>query len=248
MNISLIGYGRMGQVIEDIAQKKGHVIVSRIDPINEKAEFKEISADALQDADVCIEFTQPDAVLENIFRVAELKKNLVVGTTGWFEKTEEVQSVVEKNGIGFVYASNFSIGMNLFFNIIENAAALFNAFEMYDVAGIEYHHNKKMDSPSGTAKYLASILTRNIARKDKPVYDIMNRKISPHELHFASVRCGSIMGTHKICFDSDADTIELSHTARSRSGFAEGSVLAAEWIKEKTGFFTIDDMMNEMIT
>ena len=137
--------------------------------------------------------------------------------------------------------------MNIYLAIVEHASKIMDKFDYYDVGGVEYHHNKKADSPSGTAKTIANILTNNIRRKDTIVYEMINRQIQPNELHFASVRVGSIPGTHTVTFDSSADTIELTHTARSREGFALGAVLAAEWINGKKGFYDIHDLVRDLI-
>jgi 4-hydroxy-tetrahydrodipicolinate reductase len=155
---------------------------------------------------------------------------------------------VKNNQVALIHAANFSLGMNIFYQILQQAAALFDRFENYDVSGIELHHHKKADSPSGTARKLADILLKYIQRKKKATYDLVNRKIEPDELHFASLRCGSIPGTHKIIFDSTADTVELTHTARNRQGLALGAVLAAEWIRGRKGFFSIDDMMKDKLS
>jgi 4-hydroxy-tetrahydrodipicolinate reductase len=247
MNIAIIGYGKMGHVIEKIAKSKGIDVVSTIDPEHIDAQHKEITKESLEEVDVCIDFTAPSVVVENIKKIAELKKNVVVGTTGWYDKIDEVKEIVQNNGIGLIYASNFSIGVHVFFRIIENAAKIMNKIEDYDVFGLEFHHNKKVDSPSGTAKTIADILIKNIGRKKKLAYDLVDREINKEELHFASVRAGSIPGTHEVGFDSEADTIELKHTARNREGFALGAVLATQFINGKKGFFTVDDMMKNIL-
>jgi len=247
MKICLVGYGKMGKMIEEIAIERKHEIVSIIDPNEEKANFKEISKEAVENADVCIDFTHPSIVIKNIESLSALGKKIVVGTTGWYEKIPQVKEIIEKNQTGLIYASNFSIGMNILFKVTEFSAKLFNKFSDYDAAGIEYHHNKKADSPSGTARSLAEILRDNIERKTKINYDKVDRQIEGNELHFASLRIGSVPGTHKILFDSKADTVELSHIARSREGFALGAVIAAEWISDKTGFYSIQDLMQEVI-
>jgi 4-hydroxy-tetrahydrodipicolinate reductase len=187
----------------------------------------------MQDVDVFIDFTKPDAVVENIRNISKFGKNIVVGTTGWNDKINDVKEIVKKNNVGLIYASNFSIGVNVFFKIIGNAAKIMDKLDDYDVFGYELHHNEKLDSPSGTAKSIEKILVKNISRKKS--------------VPFASVRSGNIPGTHVIGFDSSADTIELKHTARNREGFASGAVMAAQWIKGKKGFYSIDDMMNEVL-
>src|SRR3989338_4653410 len=247
MNIAIIGYGRMGHEIETVARARGMNIVSIIDPRENGATHKSIDEKSLKNADACIDFTTPNSVLGNIRKISNLKKNIVVGTTGWQGKLEEARKIVKQNGTGLIHSSNFSIGVNVFFKIIENAAKMFNKIEEYDVYGYEMHHNKKIDSPSGTARAIGNILIKNINRKNKLLFEAINRKIQPNELHFASVRAGAIPGTHAVGFDSDADTIELKHTARNREGFALGAIMAAKWIKNKKGFYTIDDMMDSIM-
>ncbi|MFH1587544.1 MAG: 4-hydroxy-tetrahydrodipicolinate reductase [Candidatus Diapherotrites archaeon] len=247
MNLALIGYGKLGGVVKNIADSKGIFISAIIDPTAEGATAKDITEESLKGADVCIDFTLPEVVVGNVEKVAKLGKNMVVGTTGWHDDLEKVRKIVEDSGIGFLYASNFSLGMNIFFRMVKNSAAYFNKFPDYDSFGYELHHNRKKDSPSGTAKSLAEIMVKGIDGKKKIVYDKLDRKIGEDELHFASVRAGDIPGTHVIGFDSVADTVELKHTARNREGFALGSLKAAEWINGKKGFYTIDDMMNEIL-
>lgn len=224
MKIALIGYGKMGQMIEKMAIAAGHSVVARI-----TSQSWDLAA--IQSADVCIEFTNPESAIANIKRIAELKKNVIIGTTGWYDKLDIVQSIVQDNKIGLLYGSNFSVGIYLFMKILNQASRLMNSFEEYDIAGIEYHHNKKKDSPSGTAREIASIIEMNVDRIDT--------------LPLTSVRCGSIPGTHTILFDSPCDTISMTHEARNREGFAKGALLAAQWISVKTGVYTFDECMKE---
>jgi 4-hydroxy-tetrahydrodipicolinate reductase len=246
MRISLVGFGRMGNILKDLAGEQGIAVVSTIDPVAEQATHTEISKESVADADVCIDFTAPDKALGNIEKYCSLGKNAVIGTTGWYDSVEQVKKQVEEAGIGLIYASNFSVGVNAFYRIVGSAAKTMNALKEYDVLGLEMHHNLKKDSPSGTAKSLEKILLNGIDRKSKVVEEKLGRKIDESELHFASVRGGNIPGTHSIMFDSEADTIELKHTARSRKGFALGTLKAAEFVNGKKGFFTIDDLMNEI--
>ncbi len=247
MKIALSGYGRMGKEIERVALDNGMKVVAKIDPKNKDADCEEISLKGLNGAEACIDFSQPDAALENIRRCAAAKTNMVMGTTGWYGDMGEAKGIVERSGIGFIYASNFSIGVNLFFRIVRNSARLMDKFPEYDVSGFEMHHTQKKDSPSGTARSLSDIILGGMERKDKAVYDRLDRKVEERELHFASLRCGETPGIHSIYFDSLADTIELRHAARGRTGFASGAVKAAEWIKGRKGFYTIDDLMEEVI-
>lgn len=247
MKISLIGYGQMGQLIGRCAQERNIEIASIIDPFHPEATHKDFDDDAMKDVDVCICFTQPDVVISNIENICKFKKHAVIGTTGWTDKMDYVRQKVEESGIGMVYSSNFSIGVNIFFKLVEQAAQVMNQFDVYDILGWEAHHNKKMDSPSGTATTLANLLVKNIDRKKSVCEDKLDRKINPDELHFSSMRGGSIPGTHAIVFDSEFDTIELKHTARNRLGFATGAVLAAEWIKSQKGLFKESEMMKQML-
>lgn len=243
MHIALVGYGKMGKMVEKIAHNRRHTIVSKIDP---QGSHKALSADALHGADVCIDFTHPDAVLSNIRTMAHCRKNIVVGTTGWYDRLDEVKKIVAVNKVGLLYAPNFSIGINLFLQIVAAAAELINAFPDYDVGMIESHHNQKADSPSGTAHAIAKQLLNRIMRKKKIVETLDNTQLPDDAIHLASLRCGAIPGTHSVIFDSPADTITLSHQARTREGFALGAVLAAEWLSGKQGIFTIQDIFKEV--
>ncbi len=225
MKIALLGHGKMGKMVEGIALKKNYTLV----PIDE--------------AEVCIDFSHPSVALEHIHTCAKKKKSLVMGTTGWYEHLEEARKIVEEAKIGFLYSPNFSIGVSLFMKVVEEAAKLVNAHPAYDVSLIEYHHNQKADSPSGTAKALAKSLIAHVERKTHEVCDNPNRPIQPHELHVSSIRCGHIPGNHQVIFDSPADTITISHEARNREGFAMGAVLAAERLKGKRGFFTFQEAL-----
>ncbi len=243
LKIALIGYGQMGRLIEQLAPQNDYEIVSIIDPIL----GNKITANTVKEADVCIEFSTPKTAFENIRKLIELNKNIVTGTTGWYSELDKIKLLVEQRGTGFIYGSNFSIGMNLFFSIIESASKLMNNAEDYDLFGLEMHHNKKKDSPSGTAKVLSEIILQNIDRKTMLQYNKLDRKIEQSEFHFASIRSGNIPGTHSISFDSGADTIELKHTARNRNGLAIGAIKAAKWINNKTGFYNFTDELSEII-
>ena len=247
LGVSLIGFGGMGKILLELSKSKGIGVVSIVDPDAKEATHKEINKESVGKADVCIDFTTPEAVLENIGNYCSLKKNAVIGTTGWYNSLEKVRKQVEEAGIGLIYASNFSVGVNAFFRIVENASKTMNSLPEYDALALELHHKRKKDSPSGTAKSLEKILLQNLERKNKAVEEKLGRKIEEGELHFASVRGGEIPGTHSIMFDSAADTIELKHTARNRTGFALGALRAAEFVNGKKGFFTIDDLMKEII-
>lgn len=224
MKIALIGYGKMGKMIESLAKEQNHEIVSIIDPSTKNSE---VSKESLAPADICIEFTHPDAVLNNIRKTLAIGKKVVVGTTGWESKIGEVKQWVDSNNGALFYASNFSIGMHLFMKTLEVASTLFLADNRYDVAGVETHHNQKVDVPSGTAIEIQKVV----------------KKESSQTVPFSSVRCGSIPGTHTIYFDSPADTITLTHQAHNRTGFANGALVAANWLQDKQGIFTMEDLL-----
>jgi len=238
MKIGLIGYGKMGQLIEKIALQKKHQIVCKGSP---RSLFKETPAKTLQEVDVFIDFSHPEYVLDNIKHVSALKKNLIEGTTGWDVQGAEARTLIEKSQIGFLFAPNFSIGMKLFLNMLLKAAQLMDAFPDYDVSVMEQHHNQKVDAPSGSAKAIIKTLIPQIKRKSAVVCNV-DRQIAPHELHVASLRCGSIPGTHTVLFDSLADSITITHQARNREGFALGAVTAAEWILGKSGIYSLEDI------
>ena len=247
MNITLIGYGKMGQLIHQLCQERDMPVLATIDPNNKEAQFKEITDESLKDCDVAIDFSLPAAVLSNIRAVSEKGVNMVVGTTGWQNDLAEAKKIVEANGTGLIWASNFSIGANAFFQIVRQTAAIFDKFPEYDIFAHEFHHKRKVDSPSGTAQTIGEILVDEIDRKKKVVTDKLDRKIEDDEIHLSSTRGGAVPGTHAVYFDSEADTIELKHTARSRSGFAVGAVTAARWVVGKKGIFTIEDILRDLI-
>ncbi|MDR2899973.1 MAG: 4-hydroxy-tetrahydrodipicolinate reductase [Treponema sp.] len=254
MKIGLVGYGKMGKMIERIAMEKGHSISAIVEPHTNTSiipsgapVYSDIaSAILLIESDVVIEFTHPTTALANIKALAEKKLPVVVGTTGWHDHLDEVSSLVEKAGTSLLWSSNFSLGVNLFYEIAAFAAMLMDSYTEYDVGGWESHHNKKADSPSGTAKMLVELVLKQMTRKTKAVYETLeHRPPAAEELHFPSLRVGSVPGTHTMFFDSPADTIEITHTARNREGLASGAVSAAEWLAaaERKGMFTMQDVM-----
>jgi 4-hydroxy-tetrahydrodipicolinate reductase len=237
INVALVGYGAMGQEIERLCPTENIDISYIFDidtPLDEKEKY---------DFDTAIEFSTPTVVLDNIKILAEMGKNIVCGTTGWYDKMDYVKDIVKSNNIGFIYASNFSIGMRLFFKIIEDTAKRFSGFTEYDVMLHELHHKRKMDSPSGTAITLAQILIDNLDSKTEIISDKIEGKISPKALHVSSTRGGEIAGTHIVYFDSEADTIELTHRAKNRSGLATGALKAVELIEGKKGFYEFGDLL-----
>lgn len=240
MKIALIGYGKMGKMIELAAISKGHTIIAKI---NSHREMQTLTKDLIDHADVCIDFTHPNYAIENIKSIAKFGKNIVMGTTGWYHHIDMVEDIVKDAKIGFLYSPNFSLGVALFLEIVSRAASLVSPFKAYDVGGYEIHHNQKADSPSGTAKAIVERLLSEFADKKEAIFELAEGKISTEQLHFSSLRLGSIPGTHSITFDSPVDTITLTHTARNREGFAVGAVNAAEWLQGRKGFFTLNDML-----
>lgn len=229
MNIALIGFGKMGQEIAKCCDE--HQIKLIIDPGQEDAPSIE-EAD-FTGVDVAIDFTNPDVCLNNIQVLAKKGINTVVGTTGWYNHLDEVKAIIEKAGTGFLWSSNFSIGVHLFWKMLAHNTEIMNQFEEYDVSGHEWHHKQKLDAPSGTAITTAKIITNHLDRKE--------------ELEFTSTREGEIPGTHTVTFESPTDAIEITHRAKNRSGFAQGAVRCAEWLVEKKGFYSIEDYLNEIL-
>ncbi|MFA5480580.1 MAG: 4-hydroxy-tetrahydrodipicolinate reductase, partial [Candidatus Muiribacteriota bacterium] len=232
--------GKMGKAIERIAKERKHQITAVIDPFNNDC-IKEISKENLNNAEICIEFSTPTAFRNNMEKLAETGIHTVTGTTGWYENKSEIFELFNKNNCSLLWGSNFSIGMNVFYLMLEKASAIINKAEMYDVSALEVHHKEKKDSPSGTACVIADILVENIERKTNVKYDISKDKINENTIHFASLRNGWVPGSHSVMIDSEFDTIELSHKARNRNGFALGAVMAAEWFIDKKGIYRAED-------
>ncbi len=227
MKIAIVGYGKMGRIVERVAKERGIEVAVRLDESN-NTRFEGITPENFAGVDVAIDFSIPSAAVENMLRIAALGVNLVVGTTGWQDQMSHVRSVVAGRGIGMVWSPNYSVGVNAFFRIVNEAARLMASESEYEAWAWEIHHSGKKDAPSGTLIKLMEDMT-------KAGY---SRHIS-----VASNRAGAIAGTHEIGFDSPADTITLRHTARSRDGFALGAVKAAEWIKGKQGFYEFSDIL-----
>jgi 4-hydroxy-tetrahydrodipicolinate reductase len=245
MNIGLIGYGKMGQMIHALAENRGHIISEIIDPHSQKATQTTLVAEA--NADVFIDFSTPDSVLKNIDIACQSKKNIVVGTTGWTEKKDDVRTKVKESDIGFLWASNFSPAVQMFFRVAQRAAQIGNKLPECDTAVFEAHHKHKLDSPSGTAITLGEVLLSELDSKNEMIFDRPTGKIDPSQLHVSSVRVGEVPGTHAAIFDLPSETIEVKCTSRNRTGFALGAVLAAEWLNGKDGFYCFDDVFEEVV-
>jgi 4-hydroxy-tetrahydrodipicolinate reductase len=243
MRIVIIGYGRMGKEIENCAKQLSIPISKTIDC---KADLKTYQFDP---DEVAIEFTEPKAFLDNIKILCEKKVTTVAGTTGWDTQKKQVEKLVHDANIGFLYSTNFSIGVNLFWKVLNHTATLMNHFDQYDIALHEIHHKEKKDSPSGTALQSAHILLQQLSRKNDIVTDKMDRKIKNNELHVSSTRSGYVVGKHSAIFDSLADSLTISHAAKNRQGYAQGAILCAKWLyqNQKIGFFTMDDYMKDLL-
>jgi len=235
MNIALIGYGKMGKEIESIALKRNHKIVLKVDVNNANS----VTAEDFKKADVAIEFTTPHTVIGNIKKCFDAGLPVVVGTTGWYDQFPEIKLLCnEKNGALF-HATNFSVGVNLFFKVNKYLAELMNKYEDYDVSMEEIHHIHKLDKPSGTAITLATQILDKIERKSKWSIDENGKDI----LHIKDVREGEVPGTHIIKYSSEVDDIEIMHKAHNRKGFALGAVTAAEFLNGKKGVFSMNDLI-----
>ena len=247
MNIALLGYGKMGKIIEKIATDRKHNIVLKIDHDNQH----ELTAENLKKADAVIEFTTPASVLNNIQHCFDAGVPVVVGTTGWYEHLEQVKQNCLETGNTLLYASNFSVGVNIFFHINRKLAKLMNNYPYYDVQVEEIHHTQKLDSPSGTAITIAEGIIDNLDRKKDWVNvltaegnDADDSNLKNEQVLIESFRIDSVPGTHTVIYDSEVDTLEFKHTAHNRNGFALGAVLAAEWVHNKKGFFSVEEMFN----
>ncbi len=242
LTIGLVGYGKMGKAIEAMAEKQG-LAVGKIITSNENQGGEAIRSLKQSDVDILLDFTNPAAVVDNIQAAAEAKINMVIGTTGWYDKLETVRSIVDQYKIGLFYASNFSIGMNIMYRLVQEAVRLANGFPEYDTFVHEMHHNQKKDSPSGSAYTLANIILNESTRKKHILTDKQSGLIDPETLHVSSTRAGSIVGTHIAGFDSDFDSIEIKHSAKNRVGFVQGALRAAQWVNGRTGLYTMDDFL-----
>lgn len=231
MKIALLGYGKMGQVIERIALERGHEIVLKKDENN--------TFDGLSNADVAIDFSVPTAAVTNISSCFHAKVPVISGTTGWLEYYDEMVALCTAKNGGFISSSNFSLGVNIFFELNEYLAKIMSKFESYKVEMEEIHHTQKLDAPSGTAISLAKGVIENSSYTnwtlDKP---------EANQIHIEAKRIGTVPGTHTVAYNSVVDAIEIKHTAHNREGFALGAVIAAEWIVGKQGIYTMKDVLD----
>jgi 4-hydroxy-tetrahydrodipicolinate reductase len=247
MKIAILGYGKMGRIIEQIALDRKHEIVLKIDITNPH----ELTAENLKKADVAIEFSTPGTVMEHIEACFKAHVPIVVGTTGWYGQLQHIKNDCEQSNNTLLYASNFSVGVNVFFHVNKVLAKLMNNYPYYDVQVEEIHHTQKLDSPSGTAITLAEGIIDGLDRKNEWVNILTTEgnegteaTVKADQLLIESLRIENVPGTHTVVYDSEVDTIEFKHTAHNRNGFALGAVLAAEWVQGKKGFYSVKDMFN----
>ena len=236
MKIALIGYGKMGKTIEQIALNRGHQIVSIVD-INNPEEFQSAN---FKSADVAIEFAPPATAFDNYMKSFAAGVPVVSGTTGWLDRIGEIKEKCEKESKTFFYASNFSIGVNIFFALNKYLAKIMNNFPSYNISMTETHHIHKLDAPSGTAITLAEGIIENVDRKDRWTLETAEQ---PTDLPIHAIREGEVPGIHEVTYESDVDYISIKHDAKSRAGFALGAVVAAEFTAGKKGFLGMDDML-----
>lgn len=231
MKIALVGYGKMGKIIDEIATKRGHEVIARL---NETP-----SAENLNNPDVVIEFSQPEVAFNNIKTCLENNIPVVCGTTGWLHQKPEVEKIAEEKGSAFLYGSNFSLGVNLFFALNEQLANLMKNFDEYGIQLEEIHHTHKKDAPSGTAISIAEGIIKN-----NPKYNAWKlHETENDQIGIFAIREDEVPGTHSVYYRSEVDEIEIKHTAFNRNGFALGAVIAAEWIQGKKGNFTMKDVL-----
>lgn len=232
MNIALIGYGKMGKAIEEISLERGHNVIVKLNQTPTKQD--------LINVDVAIEFSRPEVAFDNLNSLIQNQIPTICGTTGWLEKLEEIKTLNQKFNSAFLYGSNFSLGVNLFFELNAHLAKLISSYDQYQVEIEEIHHTQKLDAPSGTAITLAEGIIQNSSKKDWQ----LDENTNPDHIPIFAKRLDNVPGTHTVSYISEVDTIEIKHTAHTRKGFALGAVIAAEWIANKKGFFTMKDVLN----
>jgi 4-hydroxy-tetrahydrodipicolinate reductase len=244
MKIAILGYGKMGRIIEKFATERGHEIVLKVNIDN----MEDLNIDNLQKADVAIDFSTPDSALSNIELCFDAKLPIVVGTTGWYGHLQEVKNKCEDGNNTLLYASNFSVGVNVFFFVNKILAKIMNRYPQYEVQVEEIHHTEKLDAPSGTAMTIAEGILSELGRKKEWVNELIGSGEElipkPDQLLIESHRIEEVPGTHTVIYSSEVDDIEFKHKAHSRAGFALGAVLAAEWLQDKNGFYNITDMFD----
>lgn len=238
--LAIIGHGAMGREVERLAEPLG-ITVTSIFNVD-----RPITSAEQADFDVAIDFSWPDAVIDNVRAAARLNRPIVIGTTGWYDRLDEVRQIITDASIGCVWGSNFNIGTHLFLRIVRQAAELINPHASFDVAVHEWHHHRKKDSPSGTALSTAQNILSGLSRKTHVETETQHERIDPSALHVTSSRVGEVIGRHQVTIDSPYESIEITHSAKSRQGFAQGALLSAQWIQHRTGFVDVSDIIDSL--
>lgn len=244
MRLALVGTGQMGQAVESVAHERKHEIAARF---NSENPLIEADPTAVGGADVAIDFSLPSLGAEHIERYCRWGVSAVIGTTGWYERLDEVKSWVDEYDASILYAPNFSLGVAVLVRALQGVTPLLEQLPEYDAFVHELHHVRKVDSPSGTASMLGRILVDGLSRKKRIETETQHGRIDDEALHVTSTRVGGVFGKHTIGFDSPFDSIELVHEAKNRQGFAFGAVRAAEWLAGRKGLFTLDDVLEEWV-
>lgn len=258
MNVVIVGYGRMGKLVESILTERGHSVIRRVDVLG-LGDIKKVIPEALQGAEGIIEFALAEGILDRIGTYAETGVKAVIGTTGWNDMVPAAKELYDKKSGGhgaasgtagngaLLWGSNFSLGAHLFFRLSRAAARLINKAEEYDVALMEYHHNKKADYPSGTALTAAEGVLAELDRKNHIIKDLPDDPIPPEDLQVASIRVGSVPGIHEMRMDSTADFLTIRHEARNRGGLALGAIRGLEWLEGKKGWFEAETFFDDLL-
>lgn len=246
MKLALMGVGRMGRAVEALAPTEGHEIVAWLDS-GSHVEGLGMTTLLASEAEVAIDFSVPGAVVENIREATNVGLDVVVGTTGWYDRLDEVKEIVERSGRGLVYAPNFALGVLAFFRIVRTAARLAERMTEYDLHVTEVHHRHKVDQPSGTARRLVELVLEEVTRKERWGATPRQGASDTAVLNVAVSRVGEVPGTHALGMDGPDDRIEIRHEARGRSGFARGALRAAAWIRGRPGVFTADDLLADRL-
>ncbi|HXI00340.1 MAG TPA: 4-hydroxy-tetrahydrodipicolinate reductase [Sphingobacteriaceae bacterium] len=244
MKLALLGYGKMGHIIEQFALDRGHEIVLKIEELN----AEELTVENLKKADVAIDFSTPATVINHIQMCFSANVPVVVGTTGWYNQLDEIKQKCLAGNNTLLYGSNFSVGVNVFFHVNKILAKIMNTYPQYEVLVEEIHHTQKLDSPSGTAITIAEGIVNGLERKTKWVNELVGDEqeviTKSDQLLIESHRLEEVPGTHTVIYSSEVDDIEFIHKAHNRNGFALGAILAAEWINGKTGFYSVNDIFD----
>lgn len=244
MKIALVGTGRMGQAVADVAAARNHTVVATFDA---STPLLDADPDALYDADVVIDFSVPDVALDHIRTYCTWQQPAVIGTTGWYDEQDTVASWVEAHEATLLYAANFSMGVALLRRAVAGVLPLVEQLPDYDAYLHEMHHTRKLDSPSGTAHVLAQMVVDGLTRKSHVETETQHQRIDPAALHVSSTRAGEVFGEHTVGFDSAFDRVEFIHRAKNRRGFAFGALRAAEWLPGRRGLFTLDDVLADWL-